>query len=129
MKNIMRELIIDELNGNSMLSDENSYNNKTINDKQGLIGKFVIIRTYSAGNFAGFLAQKDHDEIILEKAYRLWEWKCREGISLSEISLYGIVDSGSRICQPVEKIWLQAIEIIPATKKAQETIENTTFEK
>ena len=48
-----------------------------------MIGKKVIIRTYSAGVWFGTLEQKDRNEVILRNARRMWQWWAKEGISLS----------------------------------------------
>jgi hypothetical protein len=87
-----------------------------------LIGKYCIIRTYSAGNFCGYLDKKIKEEIILKDARRLWYWKNIKGLSLSSIALYGIDQEHSRVTAPVEHIWLQAIEIIPVTKIAMDSL-------
>jgi hypothetical protein len=55
-----------------------------------MIGKYVIIRTYSAGVWAGTLAQKAGNEVILSDARRLYYWKANEGISLSAVAVYGV---------------------------------------
>lgn len=34
--------------------------------------KYVIVRTYSAGVFAGFLESRKAREVVLTKARRLW---------------------------------------------------------
>lgn len=39
-----------------------------------MIGKKVIIRTYSAGVWFGELEQKAGKEVILKNARRLWKW-------------------------------------------------------
>ena len=39
-----------------------------------LIGKFVIVRTYSAGVHAGTLASQAGKEVTLTNARRIWLW-------------------------------------------------------
>ena len=75
-------------------------------------GKVVIIRTYTAGVWAGTLAQKSKDEVILTNARRMWQWHCEKSISLSGIAIDGINQSKSRIAPPVDSVWLMPIEII-----------------
>lgn len=89
---------------------------------ESMIGKFVIVRTYSAGVHAGVLSQKSGDEVILTNARRLWRFFAVGGIGLSEVAVNGIVPDKSRICTPVPSIWLQAIEIIPASNTAKASI-------
>lgn len=88
-----------------------------------LVGKKCIIRTFSAGVHYGELAEKDGKEVILKNARRLWYWKTtNKGISLSEVANSGVAKD-SKICAPVDTIWLEAIEIIPCTKEAIKNIE------
>ena len=87
-----------------------------------LIGQYVIIRTYAAGVWAGVLKEKVKNEVYLANARRLYYWSNIDGISLSGISLNGIDSSKSKICAPVGIVWLKAIEIIPCTENAKNTI-------
>lgn len=89
-----------------------------------MIGKKVIIRTYSAGVWFGTLEQKDRNEVILKNARRMWTWWAKEGISLSSVAVNGINTDKSRIAEAVEEIWLEAIEIIPCTDSSIKSIEN-----
>ena len=89
-----------------------------------LIGTYSIIRTYSAGVWFGKVLSRKGNEIILGEARRLYYWQVDGGgISLSEISIHGLTDN-SRVCEAVEKIWLQPIEIIPCTEKAIKSIQS-----
>lgn len=88
-----------------------------------MIGKKVIIRTFSAGVHFGELTHKEGKEVILKNSRRLWYWKtANKGISLSEVANAGLAKD-SKICAPVDLIWLEAIEIIPCTKEAIKNIE------
>lgn len=89
----------------------------------GMIGKKVIIRTYSAGVWFGVLEQKAGNEVILKKARRMWQWWAEKGISLSACALYGVKHDQSKIIEPLESVWLEAIEIIPCTDVAIESLE------
>ena len=86
------------------------------------IGQEVIIRTYSAGVWFGRLKQKSGNEVILTEARRMWRWWAKESISLSGVALHGIKQENSRIAGAVESVWLEAIEIIPVSGKAAESI-------
>ena len=88
-----------------------------------MVGKKVIIRTYSAGVWFGTLDQKDGNEVILRNARRMWVWWAEEGISLSSVSVHGIKNEKSRIAESVDSVWLEAIEIIPCTDTAINSIE------
>lgn len=89
----------------------------------GMIGKKVIIRTYSAGVWFGVLVQKDGKEVILENARRMYQWWCKEGISLSAVALYGINVSKSKIIEAIPSVWLEAIEIIPCSESSIKDLE------
>lgn len=90
---------------------------------QNLIGKKVIIRTYSAGVWFGILAEKSGSEVILKDARRMWRWWAAEGISLSGVAVHGIKQDKSKIACAVELQWLDAIEITPVTDVACKSIE------
>lgn len=89
-----------------------------------MIGKKVIIRTYSAGVWFGTLEQKDRNEVILRAARRMWSWWAKEGISLSSVSVHGITQDKSKIAEAVDAVWLEAIEILPCTEAAINSIED-----
>jgi hypothetical protein len=90
-----------------------------------LIGKYVIIRTYSAGVHAGILSMKEGKEVILTDARRLWHWNTtNKGISLSEVANTGLAKDGTRVCESVPQLWLEAIEIIPCSPLAESNIKS-----
>ena len=84
---------------------------------------YVIVRTYSAGVFAGNLKSRDGQEVVLTNARRLWYWA--GAASLSQLAVSGT--SRPESCKfPVavpEVILTQAIEILTVTPSAQESIE------
>ena len=85
--------------------------------------KYVIVRTTSAGVFAGFLTRHKGQEVVLTTARRLWYWS--GAASLSQLSVDGVADPKN--CKfPVavpEVTLLQAIEILPVSAKAKKSIE------
>lgn len=87
-----------------------------------LIGRTVIVRTYSAGVHCGTLAQKAGREVIITNARRMWRWWAGESISLSGVAIHGIQQDKSRIAPAVPEIWLEAIEIIPISGAAAASI-------
>ena len=87
-----------------------------------MLGQYVLVRTYSAGVWAGTLSKKSGNEVILKDARRLWAWTAKEGISLSAVAVFGIDESSSRIAGPVPMVWLEAIEIIPFAGSAGMTV-------
>ena len=89
-----------------------------------LIGRKVIVRTYSAGVHYGKLIEKENGEVILEDSRRLYRWKTNNsGISLSEVANTGL-DGASKVCSPVPILWLNAIEIIPCSNASINSIES-----
>jgi hypothetical protein len=85
-------------------------------------GTYVIVRTYSAGVFAGTLVSRKGKEVELSTARRLWYWD--GAASLSQLAMTGT--SKPQNCKfpaPVRNILLlEAIEIIPVTAKAKKSI-------
>ena len=83
---------------------------------------YVIVRTYSAGVFAGNLVRRDGQEVELSNARRLWRWK--GAATLSQLSQTGT--SAPKECkfpEPMASVTLtQAIEIIPCTEAAKKSI-------
>lgn len=88
-----------------------------------MVGKKCIVRTYSAGVWFGTVEQKSGNEVIVTNARRMWRWWAAESISLSAVALHGILHEKSKIAEAVPSIWLEAIEIIPASDKAITSIE------
>ena len=102
----------------------------TVTEAKGIndfaIGKEVIIRTYSAGVWFGVLKQKAGNEVILTKARRMYTWWAKESISLSGVARHGIKQDDSKICGELDSVWLEAIEIIPVTGNAAESIRTSS---
>ena len=85
--------------------------------------KYAIVRTYSAGVFAGFI-ERDPDGPLLKvyKARRLWYWD--GAASLSELAMHGVANPGmcKFPCAVPEVTLMGVIEVIPATQKAYDSI-------
>ena len=88
-----------------------------------LVGKKVIVRTYSAGAWFGMLKNKSGNEVVLNDARRLWKFKAIDGICLSAVAQNGIDKSESRISTSNPVQWLEAIEIIPCSDRSIISIE------
>lgn len=85
-----------------------------------MIGKYVIVRTYSAGVHAGVLQARDGKEVTLKDARRLWYWK--GAFTLNAIAEKG-VGKGSKISVAVPEILVtEAIEVIPVTEAAEKNL-------
>lgn len=94
----------------------------TSNGLNAMVGKKCIVRTYSAGVWFGEVVEKSGNEVIVKNARRMWYWKAKKSISLSAVANFGISDE-SKIAAPVESVWLEAIELIPASGAAIQSIE------
>jgi hypothetical protein len=83
---------------------------------------YKIVRTYSAGVFAGELESRNGKEVVLKNARRLWFWD--GAASLSQLATDGT--SKPKTCKfPCEVArveLLEAIEILDVTEKARESI-------
>jgi hypothetical protein len=88
--------------------------------KEGL--PYVIIRTYSAGVFAGYLKSRKGKEAIVLNARRLWYWD--GAASLSQLAVDGTSKpQNCKFPSEVSKIELtEVIEIISVTEKAKKSI-------
>ena len=90
---------------------------------------YVIIRTYSAGVFAGYLKSRQGKEVTLVRARRLWYWK--GAASLSQLAMEGVKDpSACKFPCEVSQIELtETIEVLSVTKQAQTCIEGVSIWK
>jgi hypothetical protein len=87
-----------------------------------MIGRVVLIRTYSAGVHYGTLVSWQEKVVRLVDARRIWMWK--GAFTLSEVSQLG-VQADSRIAMKVPEIILtEAIEIIPISPEALQSLDN-----
>ncbi len=84
---------------------------------------YVLVRTYSAGVFAGQLASRNGREVELLNARRIWYWA--GAASLSELAMLGTCKPDQcKFPAPVTRVILtEAIEILDVTPQAQTSIE------
>ena len=89
-----------------------------------LKGKYVVVRCDRAGVFAGTLVEKTGQEVVLSDCRRLWY--CNGASSISQIAVDGVKNPDDcKFTVTVEEIvLLEAIEIIPATEKAEKSIKD-----
>lgn len=97
-----------------------SLTNAQAADLDGMI--YCMVRTLSAGVFAGYLAKRDGKEVTLKMARRIWKWA--GAATLSQLATEGTSKpNGCKFPAPVNEVLLtEAIEIIPITKKAKSSI-------
>lgn len=86
--------------------------------KDSLIGKICMVRTYSAGVFAGKIEERNGKEVRMSNARRIWYWS--GAASLSQLATDGTSNpNGCKFPVAVKEVVLsEAIEIIPMTKTA-----------
>jgi len=85
-------------------------------------GKYVIVRTYSAGVFAGNFVSRKGQEVVLSDARRLWYWD--GAASLSQLAVNGTSKpENCKFPTAVSRVeLLQAIEILDVTPEAEKSI-------
>lgn len=88
---------------------------------------YCIVRTYSAGVWAGWVDLKKVNEVMtIKDARRLWRWWSE--FTLSALATTGIKEgkeSENKYAMSVEEVFLtNVIEIIPCTEAAKEQIVN-----
>ena len=86
------------------------------------IKKYQIVRTYSAGVFAGYIESRKGQEVVMTQARRIWYWS--GAASLSQLAQEGTKDpSNCKFPCEVDKVeLLQVVEILDVTKKAEDSI-------
>lgn len=88
--------------------------------------RYVIVRTFSAGCFAGEFVSRTGQEVVLANARRLWSWA--GAASLSQLATTGTSKPDQcRFPAPVSRVeLLQAIEVLDVTEAARKSIEAVT---
>lgn len=86
-----------------------------------MIGKFVLVRCYSAGVHCGIVTKIDGQNVELKDARNIWRW--RGANTLNELSQQGASKDYTRISEPVPSIILsEACTIIPCSDAARENL-------
>ena len=114
-----------EINANTVTINGVEYVEKSKASEQAPLKdgmKYVIVRTYSAGVFAGYLESRTGTEVVLRNARRIWYWS--GAASLSQLATDGT--SNPKDCKfpcEVSRVeLLNAIEILDVTEKAKKSI-------
>lgn len=104
-----------------------------------MIGRYVLVRTFSAGVHMGTLRECNGTAVLLAgdnaeqgeckpgdgSPRRLWRWRGEN--TLHEVSQNGVA-AGSRISEPVPEILLtEAIELIPCSDRARKSLETSQW--
>ena len=84
--------------------------------------KYVIVRGYRSGVFAGELVSQEGQQVVLENVRRLWQWS--GATECLQIATEGVKNPNNcRFTLVADSIkLLDAIEIIPTTAEAEATI-------
>jgi len=88
---------------------------------------YKIVRTYSAGVFAGVIESRQGQEVVMINARRLWYWD--GAASLSQLAMEGTKNpENCKFPCEVDRIELfQVIEILNVTEKAKESIKGVSI--
>ena len=85
---------------------------------------YRIVRTYSAGVFAGYVEKREGKEAVLRQAKRIWQWQ--GAASLSELAQRGTSKPKECVIPiPVDRIELtEVIEVLSVTAEAKASIDS-----
>ncbi len=85
---------------------------------------YFIVRTYSAGVFAGEIVSRNGREVVMKNARRLWYWE--GAASLSQLAMEGV--KKPKECKfpcEVDRVeLLEVVEILTCTDAAKQSIKN-----
>lgn len=90
--------------------------------KKNYEGKYCIVRGDRSGIFAGEVGERENQNVIIRNCRRLWYWD--GACSISELAVNGTArPKNCKFTVTVDEIELtDAIEIIPCTQRAEESI-------
>lgn len=111
---------INEITINGKVYVERGSENTAAPLKDGL--KYQIVRTYSAGVFAGYVESRNGQEVVMRQARRIFYWD--GAASLSQLAIDGTTKpQNCKFPEAVDRVeLLQTIEILDVTDKAQKSI-------
>lgn len=83
---------------------------------------YKIVRTYSAGVFAGTIESRNGQEVVMKNARRLWKWS--GAASLSQLAMEGVKNPNDCMFpSEVERVeLLNVVEILDCTEAAKKSI-------
>lgn len=93
------------------------------------ISNYKIVRTYSAGVFAGEIVSRTGQEVVMKNARRLWYWD--GAASLSQLAVDGVSkpENCKFPCEVARVELLQVIEILDCSEKARASIKGVKIWK
>jgi len=91
---------------------------ETITPIDTMVGRYCMVRTFSAGVFAGTIQSRNGKEAVLTNARRIYYWSGAS--TLSELATRGTSapDKCKFPCEVGEVLLTEVIEIIPMTDQA-----------
>ena len=91
--------------------------------------KYCIVRTHSAGVFAGYVKSRNGQEVVMLQARRLWMWY--GAASLSQLAMEGTKEPNKCQfpCEVNQVELLQVIEILDCTETAKISIKGVPIWK
>lgn len=97
--------------------------------KREVSDDYCIVRTHSAGVFAGVIISRKGNEVEMKNARRLWHWE--GAASLSQLAMEGVSKplSCKFPCEMSSVTLTEAIEIIPCTIGAINSIKGVPIWK
>lgn len=117
----MKEIVID---GIKYVPESEAKGYTKAEEFEGM--KYCIVRTYSAGVFAGYVEKREGKEVTIRRVRRIWYWSGAN--SLSQLAKDGTSKPNEcKFAVEVDKIEVtEAIEIIECTEKAKNSIEGVS---
>ena len=90
---------------------------------------YKIVRTNSAGVFAGYIESRNGQEVVMTGARRIWYWS--GAASLSQLAMDGTSDPNSCKfpCEVTRVELLTVIEILDVSDQAKKSIEQVKIWK
>ena len=94
----------------------------TTQKQHPFVGKYVITRCYATGIHTGEVVNGDDENVLLKNSHRLWNWKAKDGVALSDVAQEGITgDCKIDLINP--EIYITGVyELIPYSSSSEESI-------
>lgn len=88
--------------------------------------QYYLVRTESAGVFAGYIESRAYDSVVMRDARRIWYWD--GAASLSELAIHGTSkpENCKFPCEVPRVELFKVIEILEMTDKAKKSICDVT---
>ncbi len=93
-------------------------------DEEPFLYKYVLVRTYSAGLFAGILSARYGKRVVLSGARQLWRWHtANNGLSICEVAVHGLNHEKSKVCCVTPLIEIEDVQIVVCSEIGRKSIE------